>query len=51
MDRKKAYQFTHHSMNEEGRRLAQILDQGVNRLRSSGKLIIILEKYGIDDWE
>jgi len=35
---------------KSSRLLAQLFDQGIVRLRSSGKLKLILDKYGLDDW-
>jgi len=34
---------------KESRLLAQVFDQGINRLRSSGRLKLILDKYGLSD--
>ncbi|QJB56422.1 transporter substrate-binding domain-containing protein [Pseudodesulfovibrio sp. zrk46] len=36
---------------ERSRRLAKIVDDGMKRLRESGRLAAILAKYGLSDWE
>lgn len=36
--------------NEAGRRYAQLFDQGIRQLRSSGQLEEILKRYGQKDW-
>jgi len=35
---------------EKSRLLAQVFDKGIHRLRSSGRLKLILDKYGLSDW-
>ena len=35
---------------KKSRLLAQLFDQGIGRLRSSGRLKLILDKYGLNDW-
>ena len=35
---------------EKSQRLAQIFDEGIRKIRQSGELQIILEKYGVQDW-
>jgi len=36
---------------EESRKLAKILDQGIVELRASGKLMEILRRYNLSDWQ
>ncbi len=36
---------------ERSRLLARLFDEGVKKLRESGELRTILEKYGLDDWK
>lgn len=36
---------------DEGRRHARLFDEGLRKLRASGKLAEILKRYGQDDWQ
>ncbi len=37
--------------DEQGKKLANLLDNGIIKLRKSGKLKVILSKYGLKDWQ
>jgi polar amino acid transport system substrate-binding protein len=39
------------TQNENGRKLAEIWDEGLRTLRANGKLAKLLEKYGVLDWK
>ena len=36
---------------KDARRLAELYDEGIDRLRSSGELAVILASYGLKDWK
>ena len=39
------------SPNDEGKRFATILDEGIRELRKSGELVKLLQRYGLRDWQ
>ena len=39
------------SPDEEGRRFASLLDEGIRTLRKSGELTKLLQRYGLRDWQ
>ncbi len=39
------------SPNDEGKRFATILDEGMRELRKSGELVKLLQRYGLRDWQ
>lgn len=43
--------FVSFHADENGRRRALQLDEGIRRLRANGKLRAILDKYGLTDWK
>lgn len=36
--------------NPDARKYVQILDEGIRRMRASGEIQVILEQYGLEDW-
>lgn len=38
-------------VNPKSKEYAKLLDEGVNELRKSGRLKIILQRYGVSDWK
>ena len=43
--------FVAFSPNDEGKRFATLLDEGIRALRKSGELTQILQRYGLSDWQ
>jgi polar amino acid transport system substrate-binding protein len=43
--------FVAFSPNDEGKRFAALLDEGIRALRQSGELTQILQRYGLRDWQ
>jgi len=43
--------FVAFAPNEEGKRFAALLDEGIRALRKSGELVQILQRYGLRDWQ
>jgi polar amino acid transport system substrate-binding protein len=43
--------FVAFSPNEDGKRFAAILDEGIRELRKSGELAKLLQRYGLRDWQ
>jgi len=43
--------FVAFSPNEDGKRFAAILDEGIRELRKSGELVKLLQRYGLRDWQ
>lgn len=43
--------FVAFAPNEDGKRFAAILDEGIRELRKSGELTKLLQRYGLRDWQ